>query len=294
MLIIACDWNKEAVVKLLLSYEACDVNIIDNNNRNALHYACRKGQSDVVDLLLKKHCNVNLNDKLMETPLFIACEEGHVDIVKMLINQDNCMIDVFDVEGNGLLHATCGKSCRSDHNKTPDMLYSTKDGRIEIIGILLGKSSDVNVLNNEGQSVLHAACVFGDTEIVDILLRNNSNVNQCDKAKKTPLFIACEEGYIDIVRLLIESKCEIFNHSLNGQTVLHAVCRGRNRSLLNDMRFQTFTEDQKDILTLLIDKKCDVNISDNNSLTPLHIAWYNGNVELAEILQSVSSINVTM
>ena len=284
MLIIACDWNKEAVVRLLLSYEACDVNIIDNNNRNALHYACRKGQSDVVDLLLKNHCNVNLNDKLMETPLFIACEEGHVDIVKMLINQDNCMIDVLDVEGNGLLHATCEKSRHSDHNKTPDMLYSTKDGRIEIIRILLGKSSDVNVLNNEGQSVLHAACVYGDTEIVDILLRSNSNVNQCDKAKKTPLFIACEEGYIDIVKLLIESKCEIFNHSLNGQTVLHAVCSGRDKSNRNYLGFETFTEGHKDILTLLIDKKCDVNISDNNSQTPLHIACYKGNVALVEIL----------
>jgi ankyrin repeat protein len=65
------------------------------------------------------------------------------------------------------------------------MLYSTRNGRIEIIGILLGKSCDmINVLNNEGQSVLHAACVYGDTEIVDILLRSNSNVNQCDKAKE--------------------------------------------------------------------------------------------------------------
>jgi ankyrin repeat protein len=36
----------------------------------------------------------------MKAPLFIACENGHVDIVKMLINQDNCMIDVLDVEGN--------------------------------------------------------------------------------------------------------------------------------------------------------------------------------------------------
>jgi ankyrin repeat protein len=47
-------------------------------------------------------------------------------------------------------------------------------------------------LNNGGQSVLHAACEYGNTEIVDILLRSNSNVNQCDKAKnsKTPLFIA--------------------------------------------------------------------------------------------------------
>jgi ankyrin repeat protein len=49
----------------------------------------------------------------MKTPLFIACESGHVDIVKMLINQDNCMIDVLDVDGNGLLHATCGISCQA-------------------------------------------------------------------------------------------------------------------------------------------------------------------------------------
>ena len=150
------------------------------------------------------------------------------------------------------------------------MLYSTKNGRIEIIGILLGKSCDmINVLNNEGQSVLHAACVYGDTEIVDILLRSNSNINQCDKAKKTPLFIACEEGYIDIVRLLIESKCEIFNHSLNGQTVLHAVCSGRDRSDGSYLELETFTKGHKDILTLLIDKTCDVNISDNNSETPI-------------------------
>ena len=47
----------------------------------------------------------------MKTPLFIAFEEGHADIVKMLINQDNCMIDVLDVEGNGLLHAACGQCC---------------------------------------------------------------------------------------------------------------------------------------------------------------------------------------
>ena len=44
-LIVACSENRNAVVKLLLSYEACDVNIIDNDNCNALHYACRWGQT---------------------------------------------------------------------------------------------------------------------------------------------------------------------------------------------------------------------------------------------------------
>jgi hypothetical protein len=33
------------VVELLLSHEACDVNIIDCDNCNALHYACENGQA---------------------------------------------------------------------------------------------------------------------------------------------------------------------------------------------------------------------------------------------------------
>jgi ankyrin repeat protein len=56
--------NKEAVVKLLLSNEACDVNIIDCFNLNTLHYACKNGQADVVKLLLKRHCNINHCSKL--------------------------------------------------------------------------------------------------------------------------------------------------------------------------------------------------------------------------------------
>ena len=289
----ACENGQADVVKLLLSYEACDVNSIDHYNRNALHYACGKGQADVVELLLRRHCDVSLNDRWMKTPLFIACESGHVDIVKMLINQDNCMTDVLDGDENGLLHATCGISCQEGkiliNYVRSSRLNATKNEYGEIIRLLLGKSCDVNVLNSKGQSVLHAACAFGDTEIVDILL-NNSNVNQCDKENQTPLFIACKVGYIDIVKLLIESKCEIFNHSLNGQTVLHAVCSGSDRSkwkyrnYRNYMNVETFTEDHKDILTLLIDKKCDVNISDNHSQTPLHIACYNGDVALVEIL----------
>jgi ankyrin repeat protein/energy-coupling factor transporter ATP-binding protein EcfA2 len=288
LLIVACCRNQEAVAKMLLSYEACDVNITDCDNRNALHYACEKGQADVVELLLRRHCNVNLNDRWMQTPLYIACESGYVDIVKMLINQDNCMIDVLDVDGNGILHATCGISCYEGkfliNYARNSRLNATKNEYGEIIRLLLGKSCDVNVLNSKGQSVLHAACAFGETEIVDILLRNNSNVNQCDEENQTPLFIACKNGYIDIVKLLIESKCEIFNHSLNGQTVLHAVCSGRDRSKWDYLNFERFTEDHKDILTLLIDKKCEVNISDNNSQTPLHIACYKGNVALVEIL----------
>jgi hypothetical protein len=51
---------------------------------------------------------------------------------------------------NGLLHAACGQCCRGEDDITPDMLYSTKNGRIEFIGVLMGKSCDVNVFNLKG------------------------------------------------------------------------------------------------------------------------------------------------
>jgi ankyrin repeat protein len=64
-LIVACNGNKKAVVKLLLSYEACDVNIIDNNNCNALHYACREGQSQ---LFFSKRSTISTKPPIATTP----------------------------------------------------------------------------------------------------------------------------------------------------------------------------------------------------------------------------------
>ena len=98
-LIVACDRNKEAVVKLLLSYEACDVNIIDCDNCNALHYACKNGQTDIVELLLKRHCNINQCSKLMKTPLILAVEGEHTEVVAMLL-KNKCDINICNKDGH--------------------------------------------------------------------------------------------------------------------------------------------------------------------------------------------------
>ena len=98
-LIVACDRNKEAVVKLLLSYEACDVNIIDCDNCNALHYACKNGQADIVELLLKRHCNITQCNKLMKTPLILAVEGEHTEVVAMLL-KNKCDINICNKDGH--------------------------------------------------------------------------------------------------------------------------------------------------------------------------------------------------
>ena len=294
----ACINGHTDIVQILLDNN-CDIH-------GAIHEACEGGYKDIVQILIKHNADIDHRRRQLDkdkTPIYYACRNGHTDIVQILLD-NNCDI-------HGAIHGACEGGYKdiveilikhnADINQRDDQRYKTPiyyachNGHTDIVQILLDNNCDIH-------GAIHEACKGGYKDIVEILIKHNVDINQCggelddtpiycaDVDKKTPLFIACKEGCIDIVRLLIESKCEIFNHSLNGQTVLHAVCSGDYRNYLNYIRnrnyleFETFTEGHKDILTLLIDKQCDVNISDNNSQTPLHIACYKGNVALVEIL----------
>ena len=74
------------------------MNIIDCDNCNSLHYACRNGQADIVELLLKCHCNINQCSKLMKTPLILAVEGDHKEVVEMLL-RNKCDIDIYNSNG---------------------------------------------------------------------------------------------------------------------------------------------------------------------------------------------------
>ena len=51
-------------------------------------YACEKGHTDVVKLLLDHSERIELNARTIEgwTAAMIACEEGHKDVVQLLLD----------------------------------------------------------------------------------------------------------------------------------------------------------------------------------------------------------------
>lgn len=66
------------------------------DNLAALHIACKQGNLQIVQLLLKQpNIDLNANDVLkfiyfnaeMQNPLHYACQNGNIDIVKLLLNQ---------------------------------------------------------------------------------------------------------------------------------------------------------------------------------------------------------------
>ena len=65
------------------------LNLVDEKGRNAVHWAARYGQAEVVDWLIKNcHADVNLRDKDGLTPLHHAALYGNERVVKKLMELD--------------------------------------------------------------------------------------------------------------------------------------------------------------------------------------------------------------
>lgn len=52
----------------------------------ALHWACKKGYKDIVELLLSYHSDVDGVDILYRTPLMLSIEENHLEITHILLS----------------------------------------------------------------------------------------------------------------------------------------------------------------------------------------------------------------
>jgi len=65
----------------------------DNNNRTALHVACRWGRDEAVDFLLDNNASLYARDCVGDTPMHLAVRFRHVECVKnMLVHYPDCLL----------------------------------------------------------------------------------------------------------------------------------------------------------------------------------------------------------
>lgn len=82
----ACCRGDTDILKLLLAHPNIDVNI-QNDEGTPLHYACegRRGTEIVKELLARPEIDINLKNEREETPLHYACEYDETEIVELLL-----------------------------------------------------------------------------------------------------------------------------------------------------------------------------------------------------------------
>jgi ankyrin repeat protein len=275
------------VVGLLLAKDGIDVNKADKNGLTALHGSVDRGDKDVVGLLLDKYSyeykvDVNQADKDGWTALRFAVAKGHKDLVDLLVNK-GADLNQADKEGRTALH------------------YAAKSGETDLVALLLAKDGiDVNKADNHGKTALHYAAENGHKDIVGLLLPEMTPdaINQANTDGLTALDLAARRGDKDIVGLLLAKMTpDAVNQALHyaaesGRTKLvkwmieekGAAVNQADRYGLTALHFAAYVG-HKDVVEILLAKDgIDVNKADKDGLTALHYAADKGRKELVELL----------
>ncbi|KRX20683.1 Ankyrin repeat domain-containing protein 29 [Trichinella nelsoni] len=174
-LFIAAQGNYMTIVKTFLEV-GCDPNYSMPDGAHSLFVAAQNGHLEVVKILLQNGADDGA------TPLWISCQMGHASIVREL-----------------LLWGANVDEARKD-GATP-LFKASHKGHTAVVEELLEFDPCLGLLAN-GETALHAACLFGHQEIAKMLIRAGADVQLPNQAGEIPLQLAEQLGYDSIINLL--------------------------------------------------------------------------------------------
>lgn len=164
----------EPAVKKLLSL-GVNPNTQNEYGQTPLHQAAYWGYRDIVTLLLKAGANPNLRNSSQETPLFEAAYRCRGKVVKLL------------------LAAGADPNLKKDTRHLPvprksDMspMYIAVTCPSTVVSHLISHGADVNMLNENGRTALHAAADRGNIEMMKFLVSQGAKMDVRDEFGLTP------------------------------------------------------------------------------------------------------------
>ena len=103
-------------------------------------------------------------------------------------------------------------------------LHISHGGFLEIVKILIENGTPVNG-DNPGSagpsSPLHQACYSGEFEVAKCLIEHGSELEAIDDEGNTPLHVACWCRDLPLVQLLVEKGAQLEARNHHGETPLH-------------------------------------------------------------------------
>lgn len=225
----------------------------DANDRVALHFAAREGQTEMCKYLLEElKLDVNVKDADGETPLLHAARQGKIATAMYLLDH-GADPNVPSNLGATALHHAAGI------------------GEIDLLKLLLSRGVNVDSESDAGTPLVWAAGHV-QNDAVKVLLEHHANPNAETDDGITPLLSAVAAGSMDCLELLIKAGANV-NITAGGVTPLHIAADGGNL----------------DIINCLINAGADPNVTDECGNKPIQVAAERGNRQAVEILFPVTS-----
>eukprot|EP00386_Alphamonas_edax_P006558 GDKI01021202.1.p1 GENE.GDKI01021202.1~~GDKI01021202.1.p1 ORF type:complete len:566 (-),score=134.32 GDKI01021202.1:471-2168(-) len=192
--------DEEGVLKLL--EEGVSVNALNSEQekRTPLHTAMVSGHEHIGRLLLDRGADVNAADWSNTRPLHFGA--GRLDLLDMLLDF-GANPNAKNIWGSTPLHDICGH----------------QNGDLEVATRILERGANVNEHGHHGFTPLHMCKNLPDT--ARLFLEWGADVNLVDVDGRTVLHHACMIGDMKSALLYIEKGCDIKQADKEGATVLH-------------------------------------------------------------------------
>ncbi|XP_046562141.1 putative ankyrin repeat protein RF_0381 [Haliotis rubra] len=186
--------------------------------------------------------------------LHAACSGGSVFIVNYLLN-----------------HKVAGLESRGEDGETPVMV-AAKNGQKQVFDILVKKRCNLSVVDDLGDTVLHAACCSDSVDMVtNLLSKKMVDIESRGEDGLTPVMCAAMEGQTEVFNALVSQGCDLSVVDDEGENILHAACYSNNVTIVKD---------------ILSRKLVDINSKGDDGDTPLMVAAREGNRKVFDLLLS--------
>lgn len=281
--------NQPAAAAVALLEAGADVNLPDSRGNTPLHEAARRGNLDVVRILLEAGADIHATGPHL-TPLHAAASGGAAEIVHALLDAGADVNAGVGGYGTPLLHAVqtrrdgeavvivllwagADPDARDERGTTP-LYEAAYADRPAAIRALLEAGADPDALTDHGASPLHAAAAYAGPEVIALLAEAGVDPNGLDGNSLAPLHHAVlsgrggrsfemrEERWKLRASALLEAGADLNVRTATGDTPLH---------LLILFAYSAGRPDTT-VLSWLVRAGADLNPRNEAGQTPLHAA----------------------
>ena len=239
------------IVSLLLEFEGIDVNVEDGEGVTGMMYAAQAGQTGVLALLIERTDTiVNKIDHDGRTVAHHAAMGGFPETVRYLCTVDRLEMDSQDNDGNTalLLAMTnkkfeaalqfvevvdCSKTNLSE--ETPLSLAFKENHKHllwEIVNQLSVDDVDVNLSNENQETLLHMGIYENDEEFVRKICENPNIQNSRNINGVTPIELAIDKEFYSMLWILVKNlpqdQLDVNKSYKGGNTLLHIAVKQHN------------------------------------------------------------------